>query len=125
MSWRETYKSTLKQLSSPSLYGEILRLENSIKNLRRSNEELRLYESNAQEDTSWIPPIIVENDQVIAKQSEQVDLVKVELSDRGALSDYSNDFTNGDTREVGDDGADDEQDAEQMEIDEPSDGVHL
>jgi hypothetical protein len=123
MSWRETYKSTLKQLSSPSLYGEILRLENSIKNLRRSNDELRLYESNAQEDTSWIPPIIVENDQVIAKQSEQVDLVKVELSDRGALSDHSNDLTNGDVREVGDD--DDEQDAEQMEIDESIDGVHL
>ena len=125
MTWRETYKSTLKQLSSPSLYGEILRLENSIKNLRRSNEELRLHKSNAQEDTSWIPPILVENDQVIAKQSEQVDLVKVELSDRGALSDHSNDFTNGDAREVADDGANDEQDAEQMDIDESSDGVHL
>jgi len=96
-----------------------------MKNLRRSNDELRLYENSAQEDTSWIPPVITENDQVIEKQSEQVDLIKVELSDRGALGDHSNDVTNGDAQEAADDGADDEPDAERMEIDESSNGVHL
>jgi hypothetical protein len=126
MSWKETYKSRLKQLSTPSLYGEVLRLENSIKHLRRSNQELRDHESSTNEDTSWIAPVISENEQVIAKQSEQVELVKSEFSDRGTVSDHADDsanpIPNGNREEVMDDNA---QDVDRMEVDESSDGLHL
>jgi len=125
MNWKETYKSRLKQLSTPSLYGEVLRLENSIKHVRRSNDELRDHESSADEDTSWIAPVIAENEQVIVKQSERVELVKSELSDRGTASDHADDSANVLSHRNGDEAMDDEQDAHRMEVDESSDGLHL
>jgi hypothetical protein len=88
MTWTTAYKSALSQLSTPSLYGEILKLENSIKHLRRSNEELRLHERSGEEDTTWIQPVIAENEEVIKKQREQVGLVKSEISERGAKSEH-------------------------------------
>src|SRR5271170_3967319 len=117
MSWKETYKSRLKQLATPSLYGEVLRLENSIKHLRRSNEELRDHESSAEEDTSWIAPVIAENDEVIAKQSERVDLIKAEISNRGTVSDHADDSANMQSNGNGE-ARDNEQHVDRMEVDE-------
>lgn len=86
MSWRDTYASTLRQLSVPSLYLEVIRLENSIKHLQRSNTELGQHELEADEDTSWVRPIVSENEEVITKQGCQIELVKLELSNREAAS---------------------------------------
>jgi len=90
MTWPATYTSTLRQLSVPSLYQEVDRLENSIKHLRRSNAELEQHELETEEDTSWVQPTIAENDQVIAKQTRQIELVKLELSGRGVASNTTN-----------------------------------
>ena len=132
MSWIPGYKSTIRQLSTPSLHGEILKLENSIKHLRRSNEELRAHRNTSQnDDTSWIAPIIAENEQVIAKQVEQIALVKQELSERGHASEHADDIQlNGGERSVAT--ANDEQPVEEgtnvgepMDLDESSNGLHL
>jgi len=125
MSWKETYKSRLKQLSIPSLYGEVLRLENSIKHLQWSNEELRDHESSSEEDTSWIAPIIVENEEVIAKQSERVDLLKAEISNRGTASDHAHDSANVHANGNGEEAKDNEQHDDRMEVDESSNGLYL
>ena len=90
MTWPATYTSPLRQLSVPSLYQEVDRLENSIKHLRRSNAELEQHELETEEDTSWVQPTIAENDQVIAKQTRQIELVKLELSGRGVASNTTN-----------------------------------
>jgi len=86
MTWPATYTYTLRQLSVMSLYQEVDRLENSIKHLRRSNTELKQHELEAEEDTSWVEPTIAENEQAIAKQTRQIELVKLELSGRQAVS---------------------------------------
>lgn len=135
MSWTTAYKSALCQLSTPSLYGEILKLENSIKHLRRSNEELRLYGTSGEEDTSWIPPVIAENEEVIKKQSEQVELVKNEISERGAKSkhgdeafmvrDSTGSSSNGNAARIEEHGERENIQGETMQLDEPSNGVHL
>lgn len=134
MSRTTAYKSALGQLSTPSLYGEILRLENSIKHLRRSNEELRLHETSGEEDTSWIQPVIAENEGVIKKQREQVELVKSEISERGAKSTHGEEIlmvrdsngssTTGNTERI-EENAEREIVGETMQLDESSNGVHL
>jgi hypothetical protein len=133
MSWTSAYKSSLRQLSTPSLYGEMLKLENSIKHLRRSNGELRIHGSNDEGDTSWIQPVIAENELVIMKQNEQVELVKQEISDRGAKSEHEeegllsqgpvNDTLDGNEQQHYDQEGIDDRD--RIELEEPSNGVHL
>jgi len=133
MSWTSAYNSSLRQLSTTSLYGEILKLENSIKHLRRSNEELRLHGSNDEGDTSWIQPIIAENELVIIKQNEQVELVKHEISGRGVISEQVEEGllcqgpVNGTLDGNGQPHYEQEDidDRDRIELDEPSDGVHL
>jgi len=130
------YKSALRQLSTPSLYGEILKLENSIKHLRRSNEELILHGTNAEEDTSWIQPVIAENEDVIKKQGEQMELVRTEIFERGARSGHTDkgmmaQGSNGSTMNGNAEARSQENavqatdEGEGMQEDEPSNGVHL
>ena len=130
------YKSALRQLSTPSLYGEILKLENSIKHLRRSNEELILHGTNAEEDTSWIQPVIAENEDVIKKQGEQMELVRTEIFERGARSGHTDkgmmaQGSNGSTMNGNAEARSEENavqatdEGEGMQEDEPSNGVHL
>ena len=130
------YKSALRQLSTPSLYGEILKLENSIKHLRRSNEELRLHGTNAEEDRSWIQPVIAENEDVIKKQGEQMELVRTEIFERGARSGHTDkgmmaQGSNGSTMNGNAEARSEENavqatdEGEGMQEDEPSNGVHL
>jgi hypothetical protein len=133
MSWTSAYKSSLRQLSTPSLCGEILKLENSIKHLRRSNDELRVHESNDEGDTSWIQPVIAENELVIMKQNEQVELVKHEISNRGARSEHAEEGLLGQGPVNGTlDGngqqhyeQEDIDDRDRIELDESNNGVHL
>jgi hypothetical protein len=86
MSWAPPYASTLRQLSIPSLYQEKSRIENSIKHLQRSNTELKEHEVEADEDTTWVHSIVGENEQVIEKQSRQIELIELELTCRSAGS---------------------------------------
>jgi hypothetical protein len=133
MSWTTAYKSALRQLSTPSLYGEIFKLENSVKHLLRSNEELRLHGTSGAEDTSWIQPVIAENEEVIKKQREQVELVKSEISERGAKSEHGEEVTMiQDSTATNRSAGSIEENAEResveqgmMQLDEPSNGVHL
>ena len=135
MSWTTGYKSALRQLSTPSLYGEILKLENSIKHLRRSNEELRLHATSGEEDTSWIQPVITENEELIKKQSEQVELVKSEISERGAKSEHGEEAMmvrdstestpNGNAESMEENAKRESVEGEMKHLDESSDGVHL
>jgi hypothetical protein len=127
-SWMSSYRSSLRQLPTAFLYAEIRKLENSIKHLRRSNEELKRYCTTEEEDTSWILPIIVENEQVIKKQSDQVKYVKQEISERAVENDHTvedllteesvADRTNGGDRLNG-------ADRDQKDIDEFNNGLHL
>jgi hypothetical protein len=133
MSWTTAYKAALRQLSTPSLYGEVNKLENSVTHLRRSNDELKVHWETEQEDTSWIAPIIAENEQVIAKQVEQVELVKTELLDRDAWTEHGQEKaldgngTGGDLNiteaEPGHHYNMEEDD--RMQVDEDNNGVHL
>jgi len=84
MSWRTAYKATIHQLSVPSLYGELRKLENSVKHLRRSNEELTAHGEAEGTAGSWVFPVIQENEAVIAKQEEQVQLVTQKILEREA-----------------------------------------
>ena len=135
MSWGASYRATIRQLSTPSLQGEILRLENSIKHLRRSNEELREHgNSNREDDASWIFSIISENEELITKQAEQIELVKQQLVERQATGervDYLEMQMNEvETQAAKGNGAHDVESernhgGEQMDLEESNDGVHL
>jgi hypothetical protein len=105
MSWAPTYTNTLRQLSIPSLYQEKIRLKNSIKHLHRSNTELKEHDVEAEEDMSWVQSIVGENEQVISKQSQQIELIELELSCRsvdsnsvGSVSDKREEVPNGEQR---------------------------
>lgn len=134
MSWTTAYKSAIRQLSTPSLYAEILKLENSIKHLQRSNEEL-VEHGKSEEDGSWVIPIIAENEEVIAKQTDQIKYVKDEILERGMSSEHAGEDVsiksngeeivngNGNGSESGD--RYEEEHGDEMEVDELEDGVHL
>ena len=98
--------------------------------LRRSNDELKAHgESHEEEDTSWIDPVIAENEKLIAKQLAQADLVKQELSRRGTKSEHAEQDMDVDD-EAGEKVNRDTQAVElsetaQMELDEPVNGVEL
>jgi hypothetical protein len=131
MSWTTAYKAALRQLSTPSLYGEVLKLQNSVTHLRRSNDELKVHAETEQEDISWIETVIAENEEVIAKQTEQVQLAKAEIMERDAWSEHGQeDSMNGDgaseALELGDlRDHQGEENGDHMDIDGDDDGVHL
>jgi hypothetical protein len=132
--WTTAYKETIRQLSTPSLYAEILKLENSIKHLHRSDEELREHGKN-EEAGSWIVPIIEENEDVIAKQTQQITFIKDEIIERGLSSEHADEdmvetthgesITNGNGNGTGNSVRHGEEQGDEMEGDEPEDGVHL
>jgi len=134
MNWASSYKVTLRQLSTPSLYGERNKLENSIKHLRRSNDELIDHGNHKTEDMIWIESVVAENKEVIFKQMEQVKLVKDEISDRGVKSEHADDAAHeeeGVNSSMNGNNAGNRVNSEQsdgrntMELDEPSNGIHL
>ena len=128
------YKATLRQLSTPSLYGEVIKLENSIIHLRRSNDELKTH-GETEEEASWVGPIIAENEQVIAKQLNQVELVKAEIVERGAWSEHAQgNVSNGNgvgedltmrEGELNREHREGDEDEDRMQVDEINEGMHL
>lgn len=132
MSWTSSYQSALRQLSTASLYAEVHKLENSIKHLRRSNEELKLHCNTEAEDTSWIIPIIEENEQVIEKQSDQVKYVRQEIFGRAVENEWAGGdlLTKGSISKRANESGVELNDAEngngeQVEVDGHSNGLHL
>src|SRR5579859_627840 len=97
MSWRLPYQNVVKHLSTPQLYAEILKLENSIKHLKRSNEELTRHGEECEEDAQWTADVVRENEGVISKQEEMIEMVKTEAVERGQTE-------HGDTSEVEEEG---------------------
>jgi hypothetical protein len=81
MSWRPSYRNVVRHLSTPSLYAEVLKLDNSIKHLKRSNKELQLH-GESEDDGQWALDVVKENEDVIAKQEEQIEIVKAEIIGR-------------------------------------------
>ena len=128
MSWKPSYRNTVRQLSTPLLYAEILKLENSIKHLKRSNEELKLHGEN-EDDGQWTENVVRENEDVIAKQEEQIEMVKGEIVERGQsghaeLGVQECGTVPGEVNGNGDAVHKSEEVGEPMELEE-DDGVHL
>jgi vacuolar-type H+-ATPase subunit H len=126
MSWRPSYKNVVHQLSTPLLYAEILKLENSIKHLKRSNDELKLHADN-EDEGQWTLDVVKENEDVIAKQEEQIEMVKGEIIERGQTGHGDMDVQGNDKLHEGVNGNgvhEDEATGEDMDLDE-EDGVHL
>jgi|SRR5579859_4466998 len=90
MSWITAYKATIRQLPTLSLFGEIQKLENSIKHLQRSNDELKTH-AERESDSSWVGAIVSENEDVIAKQKEQIEITKAEIKERCGGSEHAED----------------------------------
>jgi hypothetical protein len=132
MNWTSVYKTRLRQLSTPSLYGEILKLENSIKHLRRSNDELRAHGEHREEEKSWSLAVIAENEEVIGKQGSQIELIRLEILNRGENREHAEDIMLTDDMAGTSNGvtvhATEETESngeEMMDLDERSNGVHL
>jgi hypothetical protein len=133
MSWRFAYKSVIDHLSVPSLYGELQKLENSVKHLRRSNDELRVHREEEGQGGSWVLPVISENESVIAKQEEQIQLLKEKILEREAATEIQVDEfmridqgqSNGTLRQVEGNGTANPDTEEDMDIDKANAGVHL
>ncbi|KAK9459258.1 uncharacterized protein V1516DRAFT_679428 [Lipomyces oligophaga] len=82
-----TYIEAIAQLPRDALSTEQARLENSIKHLERSNEEIENYieqearNGNPQEEKE-LKEVIEENQFVISGQKERIELVKGEIRRR-------------------------------------------
>jgi hypothetical protein len=129
--WKIQYINLVKQLSLPDLFVELRKLENSIRNLHRSNDELKAYhESGEEQDGSWILGIVDENKQVIVKQTEQARIVKERILE---LEEYAKGATMEDTTEEVmlnghakiDHGADEQVRKDQLDADGEGPGIHL
>ena len=131
MDWRIGYNTTINQLSIPSLLNELYKLENSIKHLRRSNEELKAHHETEEGDTAWVFPVVVENEQVIAKQAEQVQMVEKRIleleaeTQKQATEGQGLGMPNGHLAQQTKDGMDVDDGVDQMDLDGSDNGIHL
>ncbi|KAF8461904.1 hypothetical protein BDZ91DRAFT_699291 [Kalaharituber pfeilii] len=81
-----SFAHALTSLTLPSLHSESLRLQNSIYHLRRSNlslEHCLLDPSLPADDQREFRDAIRENEEVIKRQEERIELVKQEVERRG------------------------------------------
>lgn len=130
------YKTAISKFSLPLLYDEKAKLENSLRHLRRSNEELRAHAETIENDRQWVESVIVENEGVIARQEERIEIVNRELSERRAENKHENDtlsdatpngsgnLSNGHSDRMEEDASN----GTEMEVDEAADtgqGLHL
>jgi hypothetical protein len=85
------FAAALKELSLPLLHLKVLELRNSIAHLDYSNEELRPFAEGTQAVLSASTPqpdqdcidAIAENETVIARMLERIELIKAEVEERG------------------------------------------
>ncbi|KTW28570.1 hypothetical protein T552_01831 [Pneumocystis carinii B80] len=77
-----TFLSAIQMLNLEQLHSEISMLNNSIKHLIRSNNDLKEYTQEA-----WAEETIKENEQVIIRQKEKIEMISKEIEKRNALKD--------------------------------------
>ncbi|QSL65510.1 hypothetical protein MERGE_002823 [Pneumocystis wakefieldiae] len=71
------FLSAIQILNLEQLYSEISMLNNSIKHLIRSNDELKIYT-----EEPWAEETIKENEQVILRQKKKIDIISEEIGKR-------------------------------------------
>ncbi|EMR10406.1 hypothetical protein PNEG_01121 [Pneumocystis murina B123] len=79
-----TFLSTIHMLNLEQLHSEISMLNNSIKHLIRSNNELKVYT-----EEPWAEETIKENEEVILRQKTKIGMISKEIEKRNALKDNS------------------------------------
>ncbi|EEH06044.1 conserved hypothetical protein [Histoplasma capsulatum G186AR] len=81
----QAFAEALKSLPLSSLYAKVSELRNSIAHLQRSNDELARYiaESSPDNHDQDCEDAIRENEVVIVRMQERIDLLKVEVEERG------------------------------------------
>lgn len=77
------FSAALKDLTIPSLYAKVSELHNSIAHLEQSNIELRQFLEGEPDGDKDCEEAIVENDEVVKRMLERIDLVKAEVEARG------------------------------------------
>ncbi|DAA76328.1 TPA_exp: Uncharacterized protein A8136_1000 [Trichophyton benhamiae CBS 112371] len=77
------FAEALKDLPLSSVYAKIAELENSTAHLERSNGELKTFIEQTDGGDKECEDAITENEEVIRRMRERIDLVKLELERRG------------------------------------------
>ncbi|KAK2735996.1 hypothetical protein FQN57_000889 [Myotisia sp. PD_48] len=78
------FAEALQSLPSSSLWGKILELNNSISHLVRSNLELkRFIEESSEGGDNECEEAVAENEGLVKRMSERIQLVEAELAQRG------------------------------------------
>jgi hypothetical protein len=76
------FATALVDLPVESLYAKVSEIRNSIAHLERSNKELRDYSNSVDGDADCLAAVR-ENDEVIGRMNDRIDLVKKEVERRG------------------------------------------
>jgi hypothetical protein len=76
------FATALMDLPVESLYAKVSEIRNSIAHLERSNKELRDYSNSVDGDADCLAAVR-ENDEVIGRMNDRIDLVKKEVERRG------------------------------------------
>jgi hypothetical protein len=76
------FASALVDLPIENLFTKVSEIRNSIAHLERSNEELRQYSDSVNGDADCLAAM-KENDEVIGRMSDRINLVKKEVERRG------------------------------------------
>lgn len=76
------FASALEDLPVENLYAKVLEIRNSIAHLERSNKELEEYSDSVGGDTDCTAAAR-ENEEVIARMNERIELIKKEVERRG------------------------------------------
>jgi len=76
------FASALAELPVENLYTKVSEIRNSIAHLERSNEELQQYSDSVNGDADCLAAVR-ENDEVIRRMNDRIDLVKKEVERRG------------------------------------------
>lgn len=99
------FAEAIKELPLSTVYAKASELRNSISHLRRSNDELWSFISDAcdaEEDRRELEGYIVENEGVITSMTERIQLLKTEVENRGQIwieEDVRTEGVNGAVRE--------------------------
>jgi hypothetical protein len=123
------FASALADLQVENLYAKASEIRNSIAHLERSNEELQQYSDSVNGDADCLAAVR-ENDEVIGRMNDRIDLVKKEVERRGQK--WHQGEANGDSNGPVPTGGtlNDDQLRRQMEVrmaddDDDEEGVHL
>ncbi|KAI5310751.1 hypothetical protein KEM55_002620 [Ascosphaera atra] len=78
----EAFARALKELNPASIYGKVFEIRNSIAHLKRSNDEIKGFLNDEPGDKD-LEEAVSENEGVIKRMEERVELCRAELEVRG------------------------------------------